>query len=121
MSATALAYRGLKDIEEVEPLCEGDRACMEELRAVLQKHGRLDRFGVTLLHAHFPVGEDEVLVETCDSEARELHLRVLPSDEVKHGRIMETAWRLTDGASVTGCYTACVFANGKHTSRHVER
>ncbi|MDT0449491.1 hypothetical protein RM609_10460 [Streptomyces sp. DSM 40473] len=38
--------------------------------AVLEKHGNLDRFGLCLLHDHFPVASDEVLVETHDADAR---------------------------------------------------
>lgn len=34
-------------------------ACLAELREVLGKHDRLNRFGITLIHKHFELSEDE--------------------------------------------------------------
>ena len=42
-----------EDINDVEPLNEGDQACLTEIREVLKKHGKRERFGVALLHRHF--------------------------------------------------------------------
>jgi hypothetical protein len=121
MTATAMAYKDLLDIDDIQPLSTADHACLNDIREVLKKHGRLDRFGVTLLHQHFPIGENEVLVETSDSEARELRMTVRSSDILTSGRLVETSWRLRDGAVLTGCYGACVAAGGGHTRKHVER
>ncbi|WP_457492368.1 hypothetical protein [Tardiphaga sp. P5_C7] len=121
MTATALAYLDLKDIDDVAPLSADDDACLQELREVLRKHGRLDRFGVTLLHQQFPIEENEVLVETSDSDPRELRMTVKPSIVLTTERLVKTAWRLQDGAAITGCYNACVAAGGGHTRRHIER
>ena len=49
----------LTDIDEVERLSESDQACFDDIREALRKHGKLQRFGVTLLHSHFPVQDDE--------------------------------------------------------------
>ena len=56
----------LLDIKEVKPFCEDDKQCLDEIRAVLEKHGNLQRFGITLMHKHFVVQDDEVLVEETD-------------------------------------------------------
>ena len=60
----------LRDITEVIPLSEKDDELIQELVAVLRKHNALDRFGLTLLHQHFDIGDDEVMVESTDIEAR---------------------------------------------------
>jgi hypothetical protein len=81
----------------------------------------LDRFGVTLLHRHFPIGEDEVLIETCDDEKRTLTMEVAPKAILGNTGIKATAWRLSDDEIMLGCYSACVAASGGHKRKHVER
>ena len=46
----ALAYRDLADIDAVPALNDGDMACLSEIRDILRKHGKLERFGVNLGH-----------------------------------------------------------------------
>jgi hypothetical protein len=55
-------------IDEVTPFAGEDVDCLREIREVLERHDRLGRFGVTLLHSHFNVAPDEVLVETASDE-----------------------------------------------------
>ncbi|MGO7367086.1 hypothetical protein [Rhizobium leguminosarum] len=117
----ALAYQNLRDIDEVPALNEADMACMAELRDVLARHGRLDRFGVTLLHSHFPIHDDEVLVEACDDQARTLAMSVQPKEVLANASLKATSWRLSDDATLVGCYSACVAAGGSHKRRHVQR
>ncbi len=75
----ALQLTKMKHIDNVEPINDGDFDCIDEVRAVLEKYGALGRFGLTLLHKHFDVEDDEVLVEYCDEENRRLTL-----EPVKH-------------------------------------
>ncbi len=117
----ALAYRDLPDIDAVTPLDAADFACLAEVREVLSRHGRLDRFGVNLLHTHFPMSDDEVLVESCDDAARALTMTVQPKSALDTADIIPTSWRLTDGEALLGCYQACVAAGGSHKRRHVQR
>lgn len=122
MTTIAMAYRNLTDIDEVPPLTEADRECLSEIREVLKRHERLDRFGVMLLHTHFPILDDEVLLETCDVDQRRLTLEVAPKTVLQSREIVPTSWRLRDDATLTGCYQACVKAHGgSHSRRHVER
>jgi len=67
----------LVDIEEVKPFSEEDKKCFEELRAVLEKHGNLKRFGITLMHKHFILPDDEVLVEESDPKSNTQ--RIIPT------------------------------------------
>lgn len=116
----ALAYRDLPDIDAVTPLNEDDFACLAAIREVLAQHGRLDRFGVTLMHGHFPIGEDEVLVESCDDTARTLTMTIHPAEVLKQGNLVQTAWRLSDGASLAACRNACVVSGGTHhRNKHI--
>lgn len=118
----ALAYQDLPDIDETPPLDDADFSCLAEVREVLARHGRLGRFGVTLLHNHFPINEGEVLVESCDDVGRTLTMRVEPSSVLASASLTPTSWRLTDGAALIGCYKACVAVNGDHKrNKHVQR
>jgi hypothetical protein len=70
-----LQWGSLKDIDDARPIDDSDAACLEEVRLVLAKHGNLDRFGIALLHSHFHVAEDEMMLETTDVEHREQRVR----------------------------------------------
>ena len=65
-------WNHLPDIQDTRPLDEDDRACLSDIRDVLSKHGRLDRFGVSLLHKHFEVADDETLVVSVYEKDRKL-------------------------------------------------
>ena len=67
----AMQWSQLDHIADVRPIDDSDAECLEEIRAVLAKHNYLDRFGVTLLHNHFDVTDDEMMLETTDLERRE--------------------------------------------------
>lgn len=89
-------WTSFKDIDDIEPVNEGDHACLLELREVLRKYGQQDRFGVALLHSHFDLEEDEVMLETSDHSNRSLHLNAVRQSETgKHD--VGTIWKLADG------------------------
>jgi hypothetical protein len=67
----SMQWADLQHIADVTPINESDSDCLEEIRLVLIKHKALDRFGVALLHNHFEVAEDEMMLETTDAERRE--------------------------------------------------
>jgi hypothetical protein len=90
----------LPRFEEAEGLGPQDAEFVKDLVAVLAKHGNLDRFGLCLLHDHFPLRTDEVLVETNDPEARTLHAHVEKADRTRHAKASQ--WRFVphaDGAA----------------------
>src|SRR4051794_39993335 len=102
-----IQWADLKDIDVVDPLNDSDSDCLVELREVLKKHGKRDRFGVALLHSHFEMADDEVLVEISDEESRVLTLR-----PVKHANVsntVSTIWKLLDGEIKAGvhCHQYC--------------
>jgi len=106
------------DIAEVSPLSDEDGACLRDLRDVLARHGRLDRFGISLIHKHFDIAADECLIETIDVEARTLTVRPIRKEGM--GKVIQTQWRMTDGAPLLVCDLWCKWDSGhcpKHTTK----
>ncbi|MFF8591039.1 hypothetical protein ACF061_06290 [Streptomyces sp. NPDC015220] len=81
----------LPRFEDAEGLGPQDAEFVGDLVAVLEKHGNLDRFGLCLLHDHFPLADDEILVETNDPRARTLHAQVEKADRTGHTKASQ--WR----------------------------
>lgn len=125
MSATSLAtapaqYDALQDIHDIDPLGESDYGCLEEVREVLKKHGKGDRFGVTLLHKHFDLREDEILVEYTDVDGREQLIKPEKKSDALDNSI-ETSWRFGDGKvrPMLACVQYCAKnIHGNHDSFH---
>lgn len=88
---TSHASHHLPRFEDAEPLGPQDAEFARDIKSVLEKHGNLDRFGLVLLHDHFSVDSDEVLVETNDPQARALHVEVEKKGETKHAQ--PSQWR----------------------------
>jgi hypothetical protein len=86
----------LPRFEEAEGLGPQDAKFVQDLVAVLEKHGNLDRFGLCLLHDHFSLAAGEVLVETGGPEARTLRTQVERADRTKHGK--PSQWRFLASA-----------------------
>jgi hypothetical protein len=109
----------LKDLHDVDPLNDGDYDCLVQIREVLKKHGKQERFGVALLHTHFPMQYGEVLVEHTDVESRILTIKPVRQEEA--GRTIETIWMLLDGENraMMGCRQLCgADVQGNHNSFH---
>ncbi|MEV0374333.1 hypothetical protein AB0I10_31820 [Streptomyces sp. NPDC050636] len=102
---TANPLPKLPDIDDVEPASDTDQQCIDEVRAVLSRHGALQRFGLTLLHEHFDVADDEILVEEIDVENRTLTSR--PQKVTDVGNSVATAWRLDEPTDIGRCITRC--------------
>jgi hypothetical protein len=93
------------DIDDVRPVDATDQVVFDEVRKVLARHGALQRFGLTLLHQHFDVGDGEVLVESIDQDHRTLTLQPLLTSSTRGG--IETSWRLDDPVAQRRCETMC--------------
>lgn len=105
LNGEAISLDPLPSIDELEPVGPADEACLEELRGVLARHGKLNRFGVTLLHQHFPLDETEVLVEAVDEVNRTLTIRPKAIEDVAAS--IETSWRLDSPTGQQRCETRC--------------
>lgn len=118
-------YTALKDIDVVEPFNDEDRETMEMIREVLRKRNAIDRFGITLLHDHFDINDDEVLVETCDPVTRTLTIKPYRNEELKEADVdeegyMQTNWRFDENDPKNiFCLNLCqVTGNGSHIKPH---
>jgi hypothetical protein len=98
-----------------------DENLFRDLASVLKRHGALDRFGITLLHKHFEIGPDEVLLETTDEAGRQQFFRVVRRADVAGLGAVETAWKLgPNGEALWGC--VCVTnRNGDHIGHRPTR
>ena len=57
-----MQWATIPDIAETKPLSASERECLREIRDVLVRHGCLGLFGVNLIHKHFDIADDEVMV-----------------------------------------------------------
>jgi hypothetical protein len=80
-------------IEDVPPLDDNDLVCLQEIRAVLKKHRKIDRFGVTLLHQHFDLKSGEILMETASDQNRSMTQEPVFVGEVERNAV-DTSWYL---------------------------
>lgn len=86
-------WDSLERIHDVELLSDADLAVLADVREVLEKHRALERFGVTLLHSHFDVSANEVLVERVDADARSMAISTEPLATFDAVELVPTAWR----------------------------
>jgi len=98
------AAAALPHLHEVRPLDASDGTCLAELAAVLARHGKAGRFGVSLLHRHFALEEGERLVELIDAEHRTLTARPCKTDELPEA--VPSMWQLTSEGpqAIFWCY-----------------
>ena len=112
-----LQWKRIPDLRDVAPLDAQDLACMAELREVLARHGRLERFAVQLVHKHFELADGEVLIEYSDVARREHRLRVERHDSVNARHAIPTTWMLDRERPLVSC--VCAFrGNQGHLGRH---
>ena len=116
-----IQWASLPDIADVPRISAEDHACLDAIRDVLMRFGAVGRFGVHLVHKHFDVAPDEVLVEYTDIDARTLNCRVEKrmTDTEGHKRI-ETMWSFVGDGATRVCDQQCVYNSG-HANRHYQR
>lgn len=113
---TALAHNKLKDIDAIEKLNATDQQCIEELKNVLQKHNKEDKFGIQLLHKHFDLAHDEIMLESIDVENRTLTTKPKKISELKEGSFIQTVWSISNDPAINrSCQSCCPYdAAGNH-------
>ncbi|MCB0448176.1 MAG: hypothetical protein KDD03_11840 [Gelidibacter sp.] len=114
----AVQHSKLYDIDEVEPINDKDHEVLEEIRNILVKHQYTERFGITLLHKHFDIADDEILMETTDEVARTSVVQAQKKDGQEKINSIETMWKFSDDIMAdTVCKQVCHYFLG-HKSRH---
>jgi hypothetical protein len=104
-------------IGRVEPRLESEAPLFDEIHGVLKKYGVERKYGLALLHRHFDLAEDEVLLEFTDVTNRTLTAKPALRSEVA-GNAIETVWSLDSGNVVTDCIVFCYKPNGQHIGYH---
>jgi hypothetical protein len=120
IAVSPVQWTQLQDIDDIEPLNDSDADCLKEIRDVLKRHGKLDRLGVALLHSHFDIANDEIMLETTNSKERILVTRPVKESDCKDSRV-GTIWMLRDGdvQTMAFCKSYCYQkALTRHTKHH---
>src|ERR1700756_4638764 len=90
-----------------------DEAVLAGIAERLRAHGKTERFGVRLIRNPLGLGENEVLVETCDLAHRTLQCNVDKRDAAGAENYVETSWQWEPSLDKTGprvnqrCYSMC--------------
>ncbi len=117
MKLSSRQYSSMKHVTDVEPVNEADRATLDAIKAVLIERGAVDRFGVHLVHKHFDIADDEIVMEYTDEEARTQFTQVEKyADAFANGAPLETQWRFNRETASMGCVGFCHYNNGH---RHI--
>lgn len=90
-------WNDLPDLMETHELSAHDEKCLAELQLVIEKHNLTSKFGVSLLHKHFEIADDEVLLEKNDPITRELISQPVKVEEDMNQSFAVTQWRFDDG------------------------
>jgi hypothetical protein len=119
LQISPMQWSRLKDIDDVVPINADDTACLAAVREVLKTHGKLERFGVALLHSHFSLAPDEIMLETSSEEDRTLTLRPVKESEAGDNKV-GTIWMLREGDDIamSWCRQYCKRWVLGHTRTH---
>lgn len=104
-------WNDLAEVVDVMTLDSRDEECLRAIQGVVESFELTGKFGVALLHKHFDIGDDEVLLETHDAAAKTLTTRAVSSSEVDLPSIATTVWRFDGGARY-----GCSYCNRDHHS-----
>ena len=93
-------YAALPDIDTfgVEKVDARDRECLNDIGALLIARGVNDRFGISLLHSHFPLGADELMIQAANEDQRKITL--LPTRRPSSGSAAHHAINFMFGAAL---------------------
>lgn len=86
---------------------EEENALFAELSKVMEKYNHLERkFGISLVHSHFPMSANETLYETHDEQNRVLTCVVVPKSQVTEGTLV-SQWQFDESGSATPSQYCC--------------
>jgi hypothetical protein len=119
----AFAVNRLAGISQAERRLDSEAQLFGEIRELLKKHGVEKKYGLALLHKHFDLADDEVLMEYTDLESRTLITKPTPRSKASAVNAVETVWSLESGDMTTACAAFCYYypETGKHTATHEQK
>ena len=114
----ALQWSSLEYIDDVRPIDDSDAACLEEIRLVLAKYGNLSRLGIALLHSHFRLADDEMMLETTNVGQREHWVRPVKKSYLEQAGLepQTTILRFDESGYSQNC--GCGTDKDGHTGTH---
>ncbi len=118
VAVSPLQWNSLEHIDDVRPIDDSDAACLEEVRTVLAKHGNLGRFGIALLHSHFQLADDEMMLETTDTKQREHWVRPVKKSDLEQAGLEAQSTILRFDESGYSQYCNCARDSQGHTGGH---
>lgn len=104
-----MRWSKLPELHQTPPLDDSDLDCLEEIREVLSRHGKLARFAVHLAHRNFDLGPGEVLIERPDPDGRTQNVSVGRLEDEPIAR--PTTWLFEEGSEMRlsdAVYCVCV-------------
>jgi hypothetical protein len=116
----AFAVNNQTEINYVEARSEKEAPAFSEIREILSKYGLERKYGIALLHKHFDLAEDEVLVEFTDLEARTLTSKPIKIGTIPPTSLIETSWMLDHDVVMGNCVTVCYYdpSRNGHVGQH---
>jgi len=90
-------------ISSARPLGPGHSDLVVESRDVLDRHGAFYRFDISLLHTHFPLRPDEVILEDTDVNSRIQTMQPVSISELDNVPLTETSRTLETGQPMMRC------------------
>ena len=107
-------------IDEVKDFTNEDKKCLGAIHKVLKTYGKTEKFGVNLLHHHFPLSNDEVMLETCDLETRTFTIKPVKRAEIEKSAV-STIWGFYTQKPLTLLYCLTVTLPNGQTVHIVTR
>jgi hypothetical protein len=101
-----------------------DEAVLAGISERLRAHGKTERFGVRLIRDPRGLGDNEVLLETCDITHRTLHCSIVERDDDRAAEAFETSWQWTPSPGKTSakpiqkCASLCWPYDDTHFDGH---
>lgn len=114
----AMQWQPVADISAVQSLQADDLACFRELRDVLLRYDALERFGISLIHRHFAIADDEELMEYTDVVQRTLTVKPVKKSDIDWNHTTITSWKLTEDEEVARIGCGCARNSGGHLGYH---
>jgi hypothetical protein len=97
----AMEFSDRADFGPTSSVSPDDEAVLAGISERLHAHGKTERFGVRLIRNPLGLGDNEVLLETCDITHRTLCCSVVERDDVRAVDAIETSWQWTPGPNKT--------------------
>ena len=86
-------WNDLSNLLDVAHLSETDSQCLNEIQSILNKYDLTQKFGVALLHKHFELDEDEMLIERTYLKDKHLVTKPEKIGESNPDDLVTTMWR----------------------------